>query len=235
MAAQRLGQSSSYDTIAGTGVQLTGDDAPVPSVQAVDDASRCSDLPTQRNQDRDTDQRTSDQDGNGHAQSYCPWWGGPLTEESREAANRTGERMLEPLIRWHAGDLSVRGLGNFAYHRGAARHSGQAVPRTRAAVKLRSRAKIRPILIPIAWANSMEQQALHEFAPGLVGTFQDSEGGGGRHCPCSLINGSQSCRGSERDFGRRRLSAGRRRFAPRETSCSIGEPLPFGRLSGEFR
>jgi len=28
---------------------------------------------------------------------------------------------------------------------------------------------------------SMEQYGVHSFAPGLVGTFQDSEGGGGRH------------------------------------------------------
>jgi hypothetical protein len=65
------------------------------------------------------------------------------------------------------------------------------------------------------------------FAPGLIGTCQDSEGGGGRHCSSPSMNGSHSCRGSELDFWRR-LSAGRPRFAPRETSCSIGQPLPLG-------
>src|SRR5205823_6677830 len=67
----------------------------------------------------------------------------------------------------------------------------------------------------------------HGFAPGLVGTYQDSEGGGGRHRSSPLSNGSSSWRGSpsrrlprqglERDFFFfARLSA---------TSCLIGQPL----------
>jgi hypothetical protein len=61
----------------------------------------------------------------------------------------------------------------------------------------------------------------------MVGTYQDSEGGGERHGSPPSINGSHSCRGSglKVDRGRRRLSVGRRRGPPRETSCSIGEPL----------
>jgi len=65
----------------------------------------------------------------------------------------------------------------------------------------------------------------HSFAPGLVGAFQDSDGGDGGHDPSPSMKGSHNCRGSGVGCGLRRLSAGGRRFVPREASCSIGEPL----------
>ena len=68
------------------------------------------------------------------------------------------------------------------------------------------------------------------FAPGLVGAFSGIDDGGERHDPSPSIKGSHSCRGSglKVDRGRRRLSVGRWRVPPRETSCSIGEPLALG-------
>src|SRR5712671_1360641 len=51
------------------------------------------------------------------------------------------------------------------------------------------------------------------FAPGLVGTFRDSEGGDGRHCPSPSITG---CR-----LGRLE----RRRLSPFETRRRIGQAL----------
>src|SRR5262245_17374027 len=67
------------------------------------------------------------------------------------------------------------------------------------------------------------------FAPDLVGTYQDSECGRGRHCPSPSINGSQSWRGSagagrphrglERDFFFARPSA---------TSCLVRQPFALG-------
>ena len=70
-----------------------------------------------------------------------------------------------------------------------------------------------------------------EFAPGLVGTSSGGDDDGdGCHDPSPSIKGSHSCRGSglKVDRERRRLSVGRRVFAPRETSCSIGQPLALG-------
>ena len=70
-----------------------------------------------------------------------------------------------------------------------------------------------------------------EFAPGLVGTSSGGDDDGdGCHDPSPSIKGSHSCRGSglKVDRERRRLSVGRRRVPPRETSCSIGEPLALG-------
>ena len=58
----------------------------------------------------------------------------------------------------------------------------------------------------------------------MCGNAQDSDGGGGRHCPSPSINGNQSWRASltheplEREFVERLLA----------TSCFIGQPLPFG-------
>ena len=43
------------------------------------------------------------------------------------------------------------------------------------------------------------------FAPELVGTFQDSEGGDGRHGSSPSMNGSESWRGSLEDGRERRL------------------------------
>jgi hypothetical protein len=69
------------------------------------------------------------------------------------------------------------------------------------------------------------------FAPGLVGTFQDSDGGGGRHRLPPPISGNSSWRGSSIiDRLRRRLGcASERRFArPAATSCFVSQPLAFG-------
>src|SRR5579863_3918488 len=81
--------------------------------------------------------------------------------------------------------------------------------------------------------NSMEQYHLrlreHRFAPGLVGTFSGGEvGGDGCHDPSPSINGNMSWRGSSGACCRRWLSEGRRRFAPCETSRSIGQALSLG-------
>jgi hypothetical protein len=42
----------------------------------------------------------------------------------------------------------------------------------------------------------MEKHSAHSFAPGLVGTYQDSDGGGGRHRLPPPVSGNSSCRGS---------------------------------------
>src|SRR5216684_2863220 len=67
------------------------------------------------------------------------------------------------------------------------------------------------------------------FAPGLVGTDQDSEGGGERHGSPSPPNGNSSWRGSSL-AGRlrhqsRRPSERRRIKRDLATSCFVGEPF----------
>src|ERR1700732_4706973 len=65
----------------------------------------------------------------------------------------------------------------------------------------------------------------------LVGTYQDSEGGGEGHCSPPLANGNLSWRGSVgADSRGRRLLGGalERWFArPRATSCFVGQSLAF--------
>ena len=57
------------------------------------------------------------------------------------------------------------------------------------------------------------------FAPELVGTYQDSEGGGERHGSSPSINCARFEGGLERDFFFARPSA---------TSCLVGQPLALG-------
>src|SRR5580700_3342288 len=78
-----------------------------------------------------------------------------------------------------------------------------------------------------------------KFAPELVGTYQDSEGGGGRHCP-PLSNGSFSWRGSPGSSGPRQWrlrcrSARPRTFSPCATSRFVSEPPTFCAFDGERR
>src|SRR5207248_156081 len=63
------------------------------------------------------------------------------------------------------------------------------------------------------------------FAPGLVGTYQDSGDGGGRHCPPPSMNGNQSWLSSR--CRQRHLARSERRRIERDlaTSCFVGEPL----------
>jgi hypothetical protein len=71
------------------------------------------------------------------------------------------------------------------------------------------------------------------FAPGLVGAFSGGDdGGGGCQGPSLPMNGNRSWRGSSGARGRRRLSEGRRRFAPCERSCFVRQPLALGADDG---
>ena len=65
------------------------------------------------------------------------------------------------------------------------------------------------------------------FAPELVGAYQDSEGGGERHGSSPLRNGNSSWRGSAAGWGRRRLCRALewRLARPDVTSCFVGEPF----------
>ena len=64
------------------------------------------------------------------------------------------------------------------------------------------------------------------FAPGLVGTYQDSEGGSGRHRPLPPMSGNSSWRGSGSKANRARFLERRvRAGAARETSCFVSQPL----------
>ena len=93
-----------------------------PSIQSIDGASSRADLPTEYDQNCESDQRASDYDGG--TQDYCLWCGGLLTEEVREAANQMREQLQEPARRWRAGDLSVRGVGRSARHPAKAKRLG---------------------------------------------------------------------------------------------------------------
>jgi hypothetical protein len=82
----------------------------------------------------------------------------------------------------------------------------------------------------VAWMDrlySVNQYAFHGFAPGLVGTYQDSEGGGGRHRSSPPMNGSKSWRGSldGRERRLRRLPSERRLARPSATRRRIGQAL----------
>src|ERR1700730_14520754 len=75
---------------------------------------------------------------------------------------------------------------------------------------------------------SSEQHSAHKFAPGLVGTYQDSEGGDGRHSSSPSSNGNSSWRESPWDDRGRRLpdrALDRRHARPGATSCFVGQPL----------
>jgi hypothetical protein len=64
---QRQTSSSGADVITGGAAQLASDDASAPLVEPIDDTTRSgADLPAERDQNRDRDQRTSDHDGNGN-------------------------------------------------------------------------------------------------------------------------------------------------------------------------
>src|SRR5713101_497862 len=67
------------------------------------------------------------------------------------------------------------------------------------------------------------------FVPGLVGTFQDSDGGDGRHCSPPPSNGNSSWRGSSFAWDRLRCwrVSERRCERPADTRRRIGEPLAF--------
>jgi hypothetical protein len=66
----------------------------------------------------------------------------------------------------------------------------------------------------------------------MSGIYQDSGGGGGRHCPSPLINGNQSC-----SFGESSGTVSERWRIERflATSCFIGQPLAFGADESAFR
>src|ERR1700683_1133567 len=59
------------------------------------------------------------------------------------------------------------------------------------------------------------------FAPDLVGTYQDSDGGGGRHCPSRFFNGNSSWSGGSR-------------LCP-FFSCFVGQPLALNALKRDVR
>jgi hypothetical protein len=107
--------------------------------------------------------------------------------------------------------------------------------------------------------NGIDVASAMVFAPGWLGSFKDSEGGGGRHCllplenkrersvpsllrPITVIvpqNGSSSCRGSRHAQSRLRGRSYRSPVAPRSVSCFIGEATPLrpdqgGRSAGYF-
>jgi hypothetical protein len=105
--------------------EATADNIPCPPVQTVDELRPSGDLPSKNDQNRTCDQRPGYHDGNGTAQHSCPWCGGSLRAEAREAANRMRQRMAESVSRYRAGDLTVT-AGDMPDRPGEAKYSEQA-------------------------------------------------------------------------------------------------------------
>jgi hypothetical protein len=89
--------------------ERASDHIAAPFIESIDDASgRRADLPAEHEQDRGGDQRGSDHDSDRDTQlTHCPWCGGGLGAEGREAADRTREKMAISVSRYLAGDLTV--------------------------------------------------------------------------------------------------------------------------------
>src|SRR5438067_9783910 len=74
----------------------------------------------------------------------------------------------------------------------------------------------------------------------MCGNAQDSDGGGGRHCPSPSLNGSRNWLGSVGSSGPRQWrlrcrSARPRTFSPWATSRFISEATALGTLDGKRR
>lgn len=114
------------DPVATEGVtHAAGDNGSAPPIKSEHETGASADLPAGVNEDRASDQQAGDHNGGGNTQRYCPWCGGPLSAEAREAASRTRQRMAKSVSRYLAGDLTVT-VGDTPDRPGEAKYSEQA-------------------------------------------------------------------------------------------------------------
>jgi hypothetical protein len=77
-------------------------------------------------------------------QCYCPWCGGDLTADAREAANRMRDEMEESASRWRASLLVVKEAGKPVCHQAKAKRSALIVLRAEGALDCQPLARNSP-------------------------------------------------------------------------------------------
>jgi hypothetical protein len=77
-------------------------------------------------------------------QFYCPWCGGGLTDEWREAANQMRRQMDESVSRWRAAAPSAKGASKSSRRRAKAKRLEPAVLRPPKVALKRRRARNSP-------------------------------------------------------------------------------------------
>lgn len=105
--------------------QLAGVDVPGPSINPVDDARRGRNLPAEGDQDRAADQAAGENDGDQEdAHRYCPWCGGSLNAEAKEASTLFRQRMADSAFRYLARVRGEQAANLYLYgHSEGAKHS----------------------------------------------------------------------------------------------------------------
>ena len=243
MVARCVGKSfleSHLSALAGV-AQLADGDVSCPPIDPVNDARSRADLPAKRNQDSDSHQGTCDYDGKSSSHRFGTIILGDdpiLVAALNVLCEDLRDRRCTESTPGGPGCSSSRAGSSATFRPGCWFPGGPAHSNTACgwpSMKIKSDSQVyrvtprsKKCVTRYKPCSGSGLLSGIEFAPGLVGTFQDSEGGDGRHGSSPSSNGSLSWRGSHGPCRRPPRPSLEREFffvRPSATSCLVGQPF----------